>query len=69
ERLSDFADILQQRARLIGEKARFAGDDAAVPTAESVSTLYAISRGGKVSEQQVNLLGEDYWNLSEVLSC
>ena len=69
DRLSDFADILQQRAKLIADKARFRADDDAVPTSKSVSTLYAISKQGKVREQEVNLLGEDYWKLSEVLSC
>ena len=68
DRLSDFADILQQRARLIAEKARFRNDDDAIPVADSVATLFAISKAGKVSEQEVDLLGEDYWKLSEVLS-
>ena len=69
DRLSDFADILQHRARLIGEKARFRSDDDAVPTAKSVSTLFVISKQGKVTEQEVDLLGEDYWKISDVLSC
>ena len=67
--LSDFADILQQRARLIGENARFRSGDDAVPAAKSASTLFAISRVGKVTEQEVNLLGEDYWGISDLLSC
>lgn len=69
ERLSDFADILQHRAKLISEKARFRSDDDAVPTAKSVSTLFVISMQGKVTEQDVDLLGEDHWNISDVLSC
>ena len=68
ERLSDFADILQQRAKLISEKARFRSDNDAVPTSKSVSTLFAISKQGKVTEQEADLLGADYWKLSEVLS-
>lgn len=69
DRLSDFADILRQRARLIGENARFRSEGDATPTSKSVSTLFEIGKQGKVREQEVNLLGEDYWGLSEVLSC
>ncbi len=66
--VTDFADILQQRAKLIAEKARFGGDDDAVPTSATVATLYVISNRGSVKEQEINLLGENYWNLAEVVS-
>lgn len=68
DRLADFADVLQQRAKLIAEKAKFRSDDDAIPTSNSVATLFTISKTGNVSEQAVDLLGEDYWKLSEVLS-
>jgi hypothetical protein len=68
EKLSDFADILQQRAKLIAEKALFRSDSDAVPTSGSVATIFDISRRGVVREKETNLLGENYWNLSEILS-
>jgi hypothetical protein len=60
---ADSVDILQQRAKLIEEKAQFRGDDDAVPISDSVATLYSIDKKGAIKEQEANLLGENYWNL------
>lgn len=68
ENATDFADVLRRRAKLITEKAVFVNDSDAVPVIESVSTLFAIDEGGFVREQDANLLGENYWDLSKVLS-
>jgi hypothetical protein len=67
EKATEFADILQQRAKLIAGKAIFRGDDDAVPVSGSVSTVYSIGKGG-VSTTDANLLGENYWNLTDILS-
>ena len=34
----------------------------------SVSTVYRIDAGGKVKEFDANLLGENYWNLADIVS-
>jgi len=68
DKASDFADILQQRAKLIAEKAQFRSNDDAVPVSRTVATLFAISRKGVVKEQDANLLGDNYWSLSNILS-
>lgn len=68
EKTSASADILQHRAKLIGEKAKFRSGDDAVPTASSVSTIFAIDSNGRVTESERNLLGENYWDLNAVLS-
>ena len=68
EGLTDFADTLKQRARLIAEQARFPGGDDAVPAANSVSGVYTIGARGAVRKHDASLLGEDYWGLSEILS-
>lgn len=65
---ADFADILQQRAKLIAQQAKFRGNDDAVPTGASVATLYIIDSKGRVTESEANLLGENYWNLTSVVS-
>jgi len=65
---SDFADILQQRAKLIADKAQFRSNDDAVPVSRTVSTLFAISKKGVVKESDANLLGDDYWGLSNIVS-
>ncbi len=44
DNVSDYADVLQQRAKLIAEKALFRLDDDAVPVAGSVSTAYSLIR-------------------------
>jgi hypothetical protein len=64
----DFADVLRQRARLIAEGAVFRGDDDAVPIARSVATVFQFGKSGAVREIEANLLGEDYWNLSQIVS-
>jgi len=68
DNVSDFADVLQQRAKLIAEMAQFRSNDDAVPVSRTVSTLFAISRKGVVKESDANLLGDNYWNLSNIIS-
>ena len=65
---SDYADVLQQRAKLIAEKALFNLDNDAVPVAGSVSTIYSFDQNGAVREKDANLIGENYWELAKVLS-
>lgn len=68
ETAQDFADVLQHRAKLIAEKAKYRGDDDAVPVSASVSTVYSINDNGVVGQSEVNLLGDNYWNLAQVVS-
>lgn len=68
EKATEFADALQRRARLIGEKAVFRSSDDAVPTSASVSTVYNIDKSGQIKTIERNLLGENYWDLSAVVS-
>jgi hypothetical protein len=68
DRSSDFASILQQRAKLIGETALFRNDGDAVPVAGSVDTVFDIGDGGSISKTEVNVLGENYWGIARVLS-
>ncbi|MDH4255676.1 MAG: hypothetical protein OEX13_14285, partial [Gammaproteobacteria bacterium] len=63
-----FADLLQKRARLIGENAMFDSNETAVPIPGSVSTLFRIDANGAVKTADANLLGANYWGVSEVLS-
>ena len=68
EKATSYADILQQRAKLIADNARFDKDHDAVPVSGSVATVYEITTKGVIKQHDANLLGEDYWNLSGVLS-
>ena len=68
ESAASFADTLQKRARLISETARFGASDVAVPAPDSVSTVYELGESGSVSKSDADLLGQNYWNLSDILS-
>jgi hypothetical protein len=68
DRNSDFASILQQRAKLISELGLFRTDREAVPIAASVSTVFDIDGHGTVRKTEVNLLGENYWSVAKILS-
>ncbi len=68
ERSGDFADALQRRAKLIGERAVFQNDGDAVPAAGTVATLYRIDANGIVTEGDVNILGDNYWGVAGFLS-
>jgi hypothetical protein len=68
EQSSDFAAVLQKRAKLLGEKAMFRNDSDAVPVAGTVATIFEIGTNGLVKEIEANLLGENYWGISKVLS-
>jgi hypothetical protein len=68
QKSSDYADILKQRARLIAEKAIFRSDSDAVPASGSVATVYEITSRGVIKERDANLLGQDFWSLSQIVS-
>ena len=68
EQASDFAESLQQRSKLLGEHAEFRNDTDVVPVAGTVATLYNIGNNGLVKESETNILGENWWGISKVLS-
>ena len=68
EKPGDFADELQRRAKLIGERAVFLAEADAVPSASSVETLFRFGASGLVSEGRARLLGDNYWGIAATLS-
>jgi hypothetical protein len=64
---SDCAELLQQRAKLIAERARFEGDNEAVFEISSVGCVFDIETG-RIREVEANLLRDNYWGLASVLS-
>lgn len=64
----DVAEVLQKRAKLIGEKAMFRTENDAVPVAGTVATVVDIGEDGTVRRSDVNLLGENYWGIARILS-
>ena len=68
EKASDYVDLLKRRAELIAEHAVFNEDDDAVPIAGTVATLFAINGSGVVTKSDANLVGDNYWGITNVLS-
>ena len=68
DNVTEFADILQQRAKLISEKALFDEDVDAVPVPGTVSTVYSIDANGAIKEIDANLLAENYWDVANIVS-
>ena len=68
DQASDFAESLQQRSKLLAEHADFGNDTDVVPVAGTVATIYNISANGLVKENETNILGENWWGISQVLS-
>jgi hypothetical protein len=68
EGASDFAEILQKRSKLLGEKALFRNDTDVVPVSGTVATLIDIGEGGPARESDVDILGNNWWAISKVLS-
>ena len=67
ESVSDFADVLQHRAKLIAKHAVFRDDDV-IPAAGTVATVFAIDANGVVRQKDANLLGGNYFGITKVLS-
>jgi len=68
EKNADFAGVLQQRAKLISEKAAFRRDDDTVPVSASVATVFNVDDNNLVTESEDDILGENYWGISTILS-
>jgi hypothetical protein len=66
--VTELADVLKKRAKLIAEHALFGNDDDVVPAADTVGTVFAIEGDGLVRGRDANLLGENYFEISTVLS-
>jgi len=66
--VTEFADVLQKRAKLIADHAMFRNDDDVVPAAGTVATVFAIDANGVVREKDISLLGDNYFGVAKVLS-
>jgi len=68
EKTGDFAELLKKRAKLIAKHAMFRHDDDAVPVPGTVATVFDISPSGSTQQLDANLLGENYFGITKVLS-
>lgn len=68
EGVTDHADVLQKRAKLIAEHALFRGEDDATPIPGSVATVFDIDANGVIRQQDANLLGDNYFGIARALS-
>lgn len=68
ENVTDFAEVLQKRAKFLAKNAVFRHSDDVIPTTSSVATIYSIDSNGVVKEKHASLLGDNYFAISKVLS-
>jgi len=68
DQASDFAEILQKRAKLIAKHALFRDDEDVVPAPGTVATVYDIDANGVVRQSDASLLGENYFAVAKALS-
>jgi protease II len=68
ESVTEFADILQRRAKMISKHAIFRNENDVIPASGTVATVYAIDANGVVREKDANLLGANYFGIVKVLS-
>ena len=66
--VTEFADVLQKRAKLIADNAVFRSNDDVVPTSGTVATVYSIDVNGVIRKKDANLLGDNYFGVAKVLS-
>lgn len=68
ESVAGYADVLQKRAKLIGDGAVFRADDEVVPAPGSTAAVYDIAANGVVRESHANILGSNYFSIAKILS-
>ena len=68
EHNADFADVLQQRSKLISKQATFRSESDVVPVAATTTTVFDIDDNGLIRETEASILGENYWGIAKVLS-
>ena len=66
--VTEFADILQRRAKLIADHAVFRNDDDVIPASGTVATVFAIDPNGVIKEKDANILGDNYFGIAKALS-
>ncbi len=68
DKATEFADMLKKRAIMLGERAKFPGHDSAIPVPASVASLIRIDHQGLVRESEINIAGENYWDIASAFS-
>ncbi len=65
---ADITDELARRAQLIADEATFRSNEDAVPEASSMSIVFELDGQALRKKHCVDLVGENYWGLRNVLS-
>ena len=68
DKATDFAEILRNRAKLLGQKVEFQNAGDAVPVSSSTGVLYQIDSNGVVRESVANLLEDNCWGINTAFS-
>ena len=68
ENVASYAEILQKRAKIIADNAIYQSADDAVPIMGTAATIFQIDLNGVVKKKDANIIGENYFGISKILS-
>lgn len=68
ESISDYADILQNRVRLISKHVTYRTNDEVIPSPGTAAIVYEIDANGVVKQTDANIIGDNYFGITKVLS-
>jgi len=66
--VASYAEVLQKRAKFIADNAIYRDADEAVPITGTVATVFQIDENGVVKKKDANIIGDNYFGISKVLS-
>ncbi len=68
ESVASYAEVLQKRVKFIADNAIYRGADDAVPITGTAATVFQIDANGVVRKKDANIIGDNYFGISKVLS-
>jgi hypothetical protein len=68
ENVASYAEILQKCAKIIADNAIYQSADDAVPVMGTAATIFQIDLNRVVKKNDVNMIGENYFDISKKLS-
>jgi hypothetical protein len=66
--VASYAEVLQKRAKFIADNAIYRDADEAVPITGTAATVFQIDENGVVKKKDANIIGDNYFGISKVLS-
>jgi hypothetical protein len=68
DNVASYAEVLQKRAKFIADNVIYRDADEAVPITGTAATVFQIDENGVVKTKDANIIGDNYFGISKVLS-